>query len=376
VGTSIALHLAKKKIGKIILLEKAEIASGQTGYSSAIIRLRYWNEVTARIAFRAWQVFRDFRNQIGGECGFTPCGQLWLVDEKNVKNMEQNMRLVRQVGGDVRMVMSADEILSIEPLLSLDGVAGAAWEPNSGYADPALTTSSYVAAGKALGVEYRQSSKVESILHGGGRVKGVKLQNNRIIKTSKVVNAAGFWAKQIAKTVGVELPISMPKRHLGLFRRPNGLGEASPVISDFITESYYRPFGKGITKIGSPFMDNRPLDPDHIDTSVSWEAVEGMTRAFLMRFPKYKEARYESGYSYAYDYTPDHHPILDEITTSGVEGFYCAVGSSGHGFKESPITGPMMADLVADGKKSADIEFFRFSRFEEGKLIYSPFSGG
>ncbi len=374
-GTSIALHLARRKFGKIILVEKGGVASGQTGMSSAIIRLRYWNEVTARIALKAWKIFNDFPNRIGGQCGFRKSGVLWLVDKNNLESMSKNMELIRQVGGDASMITN-NEILEIEPLLSLEGVEGAGWEPNSGYADPALTTDSYVRESSALGVELRQSTKVESIVTGGGHVKAV-VTDSGTIDTNKVVNAAGFWSKGIGANLGINLPIIATRRHIGLFRRPEGYGNDGPVVSDFVTGNYYRPFGRAITRIGSSYDDRSAVEPDRIDTSVAWEAIESMAEAFSTRFPKLGIATYDRGFSYPYDTTPDHHPILDEITTSGIEGYYCACGFSGHGFKESPVVGEIMADYLANGtKKGSTIDFFRFSRFEEGKLIYSPFAGG
>ena len=59
-GTSIALQLARHGAGRIVLLEKNEIASGATGRSSAIVRMHYAHEALARMALRARAVYEHF----------------------------------------------------------------------------------------------------------------------------------------------------------------------------------------------------------------------------------------------------------------------------------------------------------------------------
>jgi sarcosine oxidase subunit beta len=152
-----------------------------------------------------------------------------------------------------------------------------------------------------------------------------------------------------------------------LFKRPPDFGGDHPVIGDVPNSVYCRPFGRGITLVGSYLLDPKSSDPDAFNMSVDWDEVEHMSQAMMKRFRGLDRAVFFSGFTYLYDITPDHHPILDEV---GPDGFYCAVGFSGHGFKESPVIGEMMADLIVDGNKArSDINFFRFSRFDEGRPI-------
>jgi len=75
IGTSIALHLAQRKAGKIILLEKKELANGASGKGIGIIRTHYTHPVLAELANRSLQQFHQFKDLHGGyESGFNPCG--------------------------------------------------------------------------------------------------------------------------------------------------------------------------------------------------------------------------------------------------------------------------------------------------------------
>jgi glycine/D-amino acid oxidase-like deaminating enzyme len=369
-GTSIAFHLAKRGVQNIEILEKGAVASGATGMSSALIRLRYWNKTTARIAQKAWNIFREgFNDRFHGDSGFIETGMLSIVSGNLVKVLRQNSDVLREIGSDCRLV-TRDEIREIDQRMYVDDIELGLWEPHSGYADPVLTTNSYMQAAKVLGVQLFEQTCVTGISTASGRIKSVSTDRGEIA-TGKVVNAAGIWGKKVGALAGVQLPIHPSRVQGALFQRPLDFGGSHPIVIDYLNDSYCRPFGQGVTLVSSDLEDPGERDPDNIDLGCDWEAVEKMAVSAKNRFPALQQAFYRSGFAYLYDNTPDMHAILDEV---GVEGFYCAVGMSGHGFKESPIIGEMMADFIANGnKKGSDIEFFRYSRFEEGKLITSPF---
>src|SRR6478672_12266838 len=87
-GASTALQLARRGAGRIILIEKHDIASGATGRSSAIVRMHYAHEALARMAFAARKIFEDFDNVIGGECGFRVTGFIALVPPADVATLQ------------------------------------------------------------------------------------------------------------------------------------------------------------------------------------------------------------------------------------------------------------------------------------------------
>src|SRR5262245_27042080 len=78
-GTSTAFHLASLGVKRITLVERRHLAAGATGKSGALVRMHYTNEPEARLAWESLEVFREFSNIVGGECGFEPVGFLALV---------------------------------------------------------------------------------------------------------------------------------------------------------------------------------------------------------------------------------------------------------------------------------------------------------
>ncbi|HEY9639897.1 MAG TPA: FAD-dependent oxidoreductase, partial [Coleofasciculaceae cyanobacterium] len=87
-GAAIALHLAEKQAGKILLLEKQDLANGASGKGIGIIRTHYTHPTLAQLAHQSLQRFHHFSERYGGyESGFNPCGYYILVGEADVQTL-------------------------------------------------------------------------------------------------------------------------------------------------------------------------------------------------------------------------------------------------------------------------------------------------
>ena len=110
--------------------------------------------------------------------------------------------------------------------------------------------------------------------------------------------------------------------------------------------------------------DSFGLNADHDFITRYWERAS-------KRIPNFNQASCRGGYGSLYDMTPDANPIIDRSTT--ISGLINVAGFSGHGFKLSPIIGELVADLIADDRKSKhDYKFFQASRFEDNRQIEAP----
>ncbi len=89
IGASVALHLAEKKAGKVILLEQKDLANGASGKGIGIIRTHYTHPVLAKLAQSSLKLFHNFRERFGGyDSGFNPCGYFILVGEADVETLK------------------------------------------------------------------------------------------------------------------------------------------------------------------------------------------------------------------------------------------------------------------------------------------------
>lgn len=366
-GASATFQLARRGL-KVTLVERTFLAGGTTGKSSAIVRQHYSNEATARMALYSLRVFQNFVEIVGGECGFTQTGFVVLASVDQREGLEANVALQRGVGIDTR-VISTEELREIAPDIADPESVVAAYEPESGYADPSATVNSLGAAARRHGATIMQDTEVTGVLMDGGRVRGVATTRGEI-GAGAVVNTAGPWAGRVAHTAGIDLPIQPCRVQVAFFAPPPDGRPAPLVFADFPNVTYFRPETGGLTLIGSvdPSEANNHADPDRFNERVDLEFVADMGTRLARRFPTMERGESRGGYAAIYDVTPDWHPVIDEAPPGS--GFFVAAGHSGHGFKLGPAVGVMVADLVTGQKtEGLDPSLFRFSRFTEGKPV-------
>jgi len=366
-GVSTAYHLAKQG-AKVILLEKEFIASGPTGWSSAIIRQHYSNTVTAKMALHSLRIWQNFADVVGGSAGFTQTGFLIGVGESDVEGLKANIAFQQSLGINTQFV-SIDEIYDIEPHLNTTGLGGFAYEPEGGYCDPSTAANSFAQAAQRLGVTIHNGVRATNIQLNNGKVQGVK-STQGFFNAGKVVVAAGPWSLGLLGQLGINLPMVIARIKIGLYQRPDDF-DRQRILGDFVTQVYMRPETGRQMLVGSISPDeanDQVSDPDHFNGKVDLDTLADFAERVAQRFPAMDRGHLASSFASLYDITPDWHSILDRVP--GFEGLYICAGGSGHGFKLSPATGMMMANLVLHGKgPDDDINLFSFERFAANRLV-------
>lgn len=366
-GCSSALELSRRGV-KVAVFEKQSVGEGPTGKSSAIIRQHYSNELTARMALYSLRVFQDFDARIGGECGFTRAGFIALVAAKDRAGLEANIELQRRIGIETKLLTTL-ELGELVPNLAEDDLVAAAYEPESGYADPYLTVTAYAQAARQAGAVIYQDTAVTAIIRQGDRIAGIEA-GGTVYHAPIILNCAGAWGAQVARLAGVDVPINPCRVQVAFFKRPKGHEAPHPVVADFINATYFRSETGGITLVGliDPSEADAIVDPDafkqYLDDDFILEAGERLIR----RYPPMELSESAGGYASLYAITPDWHPVIDEVPHGS--GFYVCSGFSGHGFKLGPAVGLMVADLLTGVPDPLfDAQLFRYGRFAEGILV-------
>ncbi len=373
-GCTTAFELSKRGM-KVVVIEKDVLGTTSSGKSSAIIRQHYSNEVTARMALHCLRVFQDFKERVGGECGFTETGFLALTPAKDVEGLKANVAL-QQSAGIKTEVLSKDELREVWPAIETQDLVAAAYEPEAGYADPYLTLSSYMKAGQRHGAAFQFETQVTGIRFAGGTAEGVDTTDGSF-DAPMIVNCAGAWGAPVGRMAEIDLPINSCRVQVNFFRRPPGYEQEHPVIADFVHGVYWRSETGGLTLIGliDPEEAKAVVDPDSFNERTDLEFVAEVGERLVRRFPAMKESESTSGYAALYAITPDWHPVIDEPRPGS--GFYVCAGFSGHGFKLGPAVGLMTADMITGNETPGmDRRMFRLNRYAEndpvtGKYEYS-----
>lgn len=370
-GCSTAYHLARRGVRHIVLIEKQHIASGPTGVSSGVVRQHYTNPTLAAMARDSVRVFERFGEEIGGDAGFVQCGVVFLCGSESASLLATTVEMHQRIG--IReSLLSPDELQAMEPQLFSEDVAGGAYDPDGGYADPTLAANSFADAAKRLGVEVLKRTTVTDLHIDDGRIAGVATDKGDI-SSRTVIDAAGPWGAKLAAIAGVDIPITVTRHPVVVMQRPRTWETPTPVWGDLIGGWYFKPDGKTGIMVGSVQDDHRSVDADAYVDTATHDEIAAASSAILRRFPVMEEGTARSGWAGLYDVTPDSQPVIDRI--GGVDGFFCAFGFSGHGFKIAPAVGRIVSELVLDGEcRTYDVSIFRHDRFRSGDLHQSGYT--
>jgi sarcosine oxidase subunit beta len=363
-GASLAFHLGKRGV-KPIVLERSFLASGATGRSSGLVRMHYDLEPESRLAWASFQYFRNWSEMVGGECGFTRTGFLQLIGVDYEKQLRANVAMHQRIGIPA-FLLDAEDVRRLAPSFVTDDFEVAAYEPESGYADPSGTAAAFMNAARQHGARLLQDCQVTGINTAGGRVTGVETSQG-LISGGVVVNAAGAWAASVGSMVGLDVPVNTWRHDTMFIRRPHDLGPSHPTVIDYINSMYFRPETGWLTLVGLEDENKIGESPDGDIDHAKPGFVERAAGRICQRMPEMERGSLHSA-SGGYDgITPDQRAIIGQ---AGPDGYYLSCGFSGTGFKIAPAVGACMSELILDGQsQTVDTSAFRLQRFSEGKHL-------
>ena len=282
--------------------------------------------------------------------------------------MEENIAMQKRLGIATEAV-SIEDVREIAPMLSVTGDEAIAYEPESGYADPYSVTTGFANRAREMGATVIDGMSATDVEVTGGKVSAVITPDGRV-ETPIAVVAAGPWSRPLLDKIGVEVPLETVRHQVVMLRRPQDRLPEHPIIGDVVNDLSARPDVGNLTLIG--VGEDEQADPDSYNQGVDMPMVEKAFANLTKRIPEMSHALFRGGWSGLFTTTPDWHPILDRI--EGIDGLYCAVGFSGHGFKESPMIGRGMAELITGGEPSIDISMLDLKRFKEHRELKSRYS--
>jgi len=365
-GASLAFHLARRGMG-VTVLERGTFGGGATGRSSGLVRMHYDVEPESRLAWASFRYFRDWFEIVGGECGFTRTGFLKFVAPEYRDELAANVQMHQHIGIPSFLIMAPD-VRRLAPMIEVADDETAAFEPESGYADPTATTAGFLSAAREMGAHLVQGHAVTEVTAEHGRVTGVRT-DGETYSGDVVVDAAGAWAGEVAGLVGLDLPLEVWRHDVAYISRPSGIGTTHPTVIDDANAMYFRPEGRELTLValedGNEIGD---FSPDRETSSTAPGFAGRVADRITRRMPAMAEGTLHSMHSGQDGITSDQHAI---IGSAGPDGFYLCCGFSGTGFKIAPAVGESLAELIAEGgnRSTVDLAPFSLARFREGREL-------
>ena len=368
-GASIAFHLAKRKAGQVVVLEKDHVGRGGSGRSSALIRMHYSYPPEVQLAVLSLKIFLNWKEIVGEVGDFRQTGFVRIVAPTESERLRANVEMQKKLGVHVQLI-SKKELQKLQPDWSLDDVEMAAYEPDSGYGDGAGVANDFLGHARDMGVGYFPRTEVSRLRVGGGQIRGVETSQGSI-DAPLVVVAIGPWTRPLLKQAGCDLPIETEFHHVAILKNAPGMKAGGCACIDSGTATYFRSDASYKFLVGD-FYGQRGIDPNNFPQRASDESLETLIERACRRVPALANAEVLRGVTGVYDMTPDSRPLLGEIP--GIQGLHVCAGFSGMGFKISPAIGVVMSELLVDGKtESVDISSFRPGRFADGQPIRAEY---
>lgn len=376
IGSSIALGLSRQGFRTLNIDVLPAAGFGSTSNSSGIIRPFYSAFESCALAHEArsrwlnWPGFLASEDE-RGYAKYVECGMLMLLAEGDKNLFRNSLNAMQEVGVSFEH-LTVDEIGKRFPAYDMTSfgppklpddaafgvanevsLAGGIFISDAGFVgDPQLAAHNLQRAAEALGARFRFNTKLVTIDRSTVRVTGVTTGTGEIIKADIVVNAGGPHSSEINAMAGVTGDMrfqTRPMRHeVAHVPLPASSmqGHYHCVVGDGDTGVYMRPDIGDNMLIGSldPPCDTRDyVNADNYNTQLTEQWTRQVWRA-AQRIPGLSIPNTAQGVVGLYDATPDWIPVYDK---SSLAGFYMAVGTSGNQFKNAPVIGDLMADLIA-----------------------------
>jgi len=366
-GASTAYHLARRRAGRIVVLERDTVCSGSTALASGGIRHQYANRIGIELTTHSIQTYERFEAEFGVDPQFRQHGYLILVTtEAQLAQAERNVALQRSLGVDVQL-LSPGETRRLCPYLRTDDLRGATYSPRDGYADPYLATTAIAARARELGVVIETECEVVGFDREARRVRGVTTKRGTVT-APVVVIAAGTWSGLVGRLAGVDIPVS-PLRRSKFITREFPF-DRIPAETPFVIDPHQ---GVSMRREGAGILMGigRKGEAGSFGTETDWSLTEPLVERIVRRVPILAEAELMRAWTGLYEMTPDQTGIVSAVPD--VSGLYVIAGFSGHGFMHGPIAGQLMAELILDGRATTvDITPLGLERFARGEAVVEP----
>ena len=356
-GLAIAYELAKKGYRDVAVLEHCYLGSGSTGRCGSGIRAQFTGPDQIVLLREAEEMWAHLSDELGYDIHFKACGYLFLWDTPELVEKAKHNVAFQNSHGVMSRIVDRQEAKEICPSLNTDSFIAGQWHDKDGMAFPFDTVTGYAQAARRLGVDILTMTDVFGLETTPVHTFTVHTTQGNI-EAKSVVNAAGPDSKTIAAMLGVDLPYRLDKHQIMATEPLEQFLGPMLVKNSLYYLQTYRGNIVGGTDTGEKNATNVDSTFEFL-TKFSREATE-----IVPRLAGVKVMRQWAGY---YVVSPDAHPVLGPIDE--VPGFFQANGYSGHGFMMGPIVGKLLAEYIADGRPSIDIEHYNFRRFARGELL-------
>ncbi len=372
VGCSVLYHLAKAGWTDVLLIERAELTAGSTWHAAGGFHTLNGDPNVAALQAYTISLYEELEKMTGQSCGLHLVGGVQMADSpERLDFLRMAHARGRYLGMETELI-TPSEAKAMFPLMDESHFVGALWDPVEGHLDPSGTTHAYAKAARMLGAQIELRNPVHELTQDPDGTWNVVTQNGTY-RAEHVVNAAGLWAREVGRMVGLELPV-LAMEHMYLLTEPmpeviefnETMGRELIHVIDFKGEIYTRQEGKGIL-LGTYEQACKPWSP----VNTPWDFGQDLLPPDLDRlapslevgfrhFPPYERAGIKQIINGPFTFAPDGNPLVGPVP--GLTNYWsaCAVMA---GFSQGGGVGLVLANWMTEGDPGHDVFGMDVARF-------------
>ena len=358
IGVSVAYHLAEAGIQDVVLLERKELTSGTTWHAAGLVgQLRTSINMT-QLARYTSELYRGLEAETGQATGYRQCGSISIAaTAERFEELKRSASMAKVFGLEVN-VLSVPQIAERYPLIQTEDLHGGIHIPSDGYANAVDITQALAKGARNRGARIFTDTKVEAILRDGDRVTGVRTADGEI-QSQYVVICGGMWSRELAASVGVNLPLHACEHYYVLFESVEGLNPELPVLRDYDACTYYK-YDAGKLLVGAFEPSAKPWGMQGISEDFCFDEIAGDFDHFepvlhdaMKRLPALEKAGIQKFFCGPESFTPDVRYHLGEAPE--LKNCFVAAGLNSIGLQSAGGVGKVTAAWIRDGRPPMDL---------------------
>ncbi|HET6670026.1 MAG TPA: glycine oxidase ThiO [Pyrinomonadaceae bacterium] len=357
IGLSVARALAQKRVGTVLILERGQL--GREASFAAAGMLAPQAEANSDDAFfrlccRSRDLYPTFAAHLLEETGIDVeldrTGTLYCaLNEHDHAEIDKRFAWQHRVGLSVEQ-LTPGEARQLEPNLA-HNLLGALKFPLDSQVENRRLLSALIAANEKLGVKYRANTTVESLRVERGVVAGVTTSAG-FLSTRNVVCASGAWTSLI------KIENAEPQIRIEPVRGQMLCFDAKPALARHVI---YSPRGYLVPRRDGRLLAGSTTEQAGFAKVVTTQGRESIRSHAVEIVPGIATLPLVDSWAGLRPRAPDNLPVLGK--SSETDGLFFAAGHYRNGILLAPLTGELLAGLIADNVVAEELHTFAPDRF-------------
>jgi dimethylglycine dehydrogenase len=370
VGCSVLYHLTLRGWSDVALLERTELTAGSSWHAAGGFHAINADPHIAALQKYTITMYPKVQEESGQDVGLHLTGGLEVAGTpERMQWLKAEWAWLKTLGTDAEL-LTTDDIAALCPIIDTQGLVGGLFDPNEGNLDPNGATHAYAGAAKARGADVIQHNRVLDLRRRPDGDWLIHTEQGDLV-AEHVVNAAGLWAREVGRLVGVEHPL-VPIMHHYLVTEdvPEVAAIAGPMpsVTDLEGFTYLQRERNGVL-LGVYETNPKHWGVDGISWDYGMELIPPeidrispeLSFAFE-RFPVLNNVGIRRWVNGAFTLTPDGNPLAGPVP--GVPGYWAACGVMA-GFSQGAAIGLALANWLVDGDPGDDVFGMDVARYGE-----------